>query len=162
MLLARAPQQAANCSDFTDAIRLYYDKASVAEYNLQKLQSLHTPIARINAIYCDTAASSANPNDAGGLHPILFLATHSRVMLTAKIWQEVGLCNGASGVIRHFLYEANHRPPDLPVAIIVDFDNYSSPPFLNDHPNCVPIHPLTFERECNGRRLLRQQLPLQL
>ena len=38
MLLARAPQTATNGSEFTDAIRLYYDKASVAEYNLHKLQ----------------------------------------------------------------------------------------------------------------------------
>ena len=37
MLLERTPQQAKNCDDFTDAIRLFYDKASVAEYN----QSTH-------------------------------------------------------------------------------------------------------------------------
>lgn len=161
ILLAHTPAQATNCGDFTDAIRLFYDKASVAEYNLQKLQSLSMPIARINAIHSDTAASSASPNDAGGLHPIL-LATQSGVMLTANIWQEVGLCNGASGVIQHFLYKANHRPPDLPVAVMVDFDNYSGPPFLNDHPKCVPIPPLTFEWELNGCQLSRQQLPLQL
>lgn len=162
MLLARAPQTATNSSEFTDAIRLYYDKASVAEYNLYKLQSIGTPIARINAIHSDSMASSATPEDAGGLHPVLLLATQSSVMLTANIWQEVGLCNGASGTIQHFLYSANHRPPDLPIAILVDFDNYSGPAFLSDHPQWIPIPPLTFEWESNGRQLSRQQFPLQL
>ena len=128
----------------------------MTEYNLQKLQSLHTPTARINAIHYDTAASSASPDDARGQHPIVVLATQSHVMLIAHIWQDVGLCNGASGGIRHFLYEAFHRPPDLPIATIVDFDNYSGPPFLHDHPNCVPIPPLRLYncRPCNWSRVM--------
>lgn len=64
--------------------------------------------------------------------------------------------------IQHFLYKDNHSPPDLPIAILVEFDNYSGPPFLNDHPHWVPIPPLTFEWESNSRRLSRQQFPLQL
>ena len=162
LLLDRAPQNVANHSDFTNAIRLHYDKASVAEYNLEKLHSLNTPIAKITAIHSDITASSASPDDAGGLHPVLLLATHARVMLTANIWQEVGLCNGATGIIQHFLYQTNHKPPELPIAVIVAFDNYSGPPFLTDHPNYVPISPLTFEWDSNGRRFSRQQLPLQL
>lgn len=162
MLLAHAPQTATNFSEFTDAIRLYYDKASVAEYNLHKLQSIGTPIARINAIHFNSMASSATPDDAGGLHRVILLATQSSVMLTANIWQEVGLCNCASGTIQHFLCNANHRLPDLPTAILVEFENYSGPPFLSDHPHWIPIPPLTFEWESNGRRLSRQQFPLQL
>ena len=41
---------------------------SVAKYNFQKLYSLHTLVARLNAIHFDSAASSANPDDPGGLH----------------------------------------------------------------------------------------------
>ena len=36
------------------------------------------------------------------------------------------------------------------------------PPFLSSQPNCVPIPPLSFEWESNGRQLSRQQVPLQL
>lgn len=60
--------QAKNRDDFTDAIRLFYDNTSVAKYNFQKLYSLHTLVARLNAIHSDSAASSANPDDPGGLH----------------------------------------------------------------------------------------------
>ena len=83
-------------------------------------------------------------------------------MLTANIWQEVGLCNGASGTIQHLQYNANHRPPHLPVAILVEFDNYSGPPFPSEHPHWVSIPPLTFEWESSGRCLSRQEFPLQL
>ena len=83
-------------------------------------------------------------------------------MLTANIWQEVGLCNGAAGTVHQLLYQANHKPPDLPIAVLVDFDNYAGPPFLSSRPNCVPVPPLSFEWESNGRRLSRQQVPLQL
>lgn len=44
-----------------------YDRQSVAEYNLRKLYSLQSPVARINAIHSDSGASSASPDDAGGL-----------------------------------------------------------------------------------------------
>lgn len=74
MLLQRTPQQASNCDEFADAVRLYYDKASVAQYNLDKLQSLGTPIARITAIHSNKAAATAKSDDAGGLYPMVFLA----------------------------------------------------------------------------------------
>lgn len=102
-LLAHSPQDATSSSEFTDVIRLYYDdKARVAEYNLHKLQSLRTPIAKINAIHSDSIASSASPEDAGGLHSVLHLATQSSVMLTASIWEDVVFCNGTSSTIQHY------------------------------------------------------------
>ena len=48
-----------------------------------KNRSLRTPIAIISAIHLVITTSS--PDDAGGLHPVLLLATHARVMLTANI-----------------------------------------------------------------------------
>lgn len=47
MLLEHTPRQVENSDDFTDAVKLFYDKTSVAEYNLCKLHSLQTPVARI-------------------------------------------------------------------------------------------------------------------
>ena len=157
MLLERTPQRAKDSDKFDDAVRLFYDKSSVAEYNLTKLHCLKTPIARINAIHSDRSAASASPDDAGGLHPVVFLATQARVMLTANIWQEVGLCNGAPGTVEQLLYHDNHRPPDLPIAVLVEFDSYVGPPFINSQPKCVPIPPLSFEWQSGGHRLSRQQ-----
>ena len=158
MLLQRTPQQARNTGDFQDAIRLFYDKASVAEYNLKQLYSLKTPVAKVCAIHSSNEASKATPDDAGGLYPVLLLASQARVMLTSNIWQQVGLCNGAAGTIYQFLYQTDH----LPTAVLVNFDNYAGPPFLSHLPKCVPISPISFEWQSGGRRLSRQQLPLQL
>ena len=59
-------------------------------------------------------------------------------MLTANLWQEVGLCNGAAGTVYNILYLANHHPPDLPIAVVVDFDTYTLESGL--------IKPMSFER----------------
>ena len=119
--MERDPQKVENSSEFSDAIRLFYDKESVAHYNMTKLQSLSEPVARINAIHSCAISAAAKPDDAGGLFPVVFLAVGARVMLTSNLWHEVGLCNGAAGTVYQILYHEGHRPPDLPIAVIVDF-----------------------------------------
>ncbi len=34
-------------------------------------------------------------------------------MLTANLWPEIGLCNGASGIVHQILYQEGHHPPNL-------------------------------------------------
>ena len=154
-LLQCSPTQANNIEDFEDAVRLFYDKKSVAEFNYSKLCKLDTPIAVINAIHSGPKAALAKPEEAGGLYPVIFIAVGARVMLTANLWQQVGLCNGAAGTVYQLLDQEGHAPPNQPIAVLVQFDDYSGPPFLTYKPKCVPIAPLTFEWEPN----LRQQLP---
>ena len=67
------------------------------------------------------------------------------VMLTANLWPEVGLCNGAAGVVYQLLYAENQEPPSLPIAVLVDFDSYTGPPFLSVRPKSIPIPPITSE-----------------
>ena len=131
-LLERDPSKVTNCDDFEDAVHLYYDKQSVASYNMTKLQTLATPIARIDAIHNNPSAASAKSDDAGGLYPVVFLAVGAQVMLTANLWQEVGLCNGAAGTVYQILYQDGHKPPHLPVAVLVDFHNYTCEEFRNE------------------------------
>ena len=90
-------------NEFNDAIRLFYDKRSVAKYNIQKLQSLGVPIAKINAIHSDSTAASAKADDAGGLYPVIFLAVSASIMLTANLCPEVGLCNGAVDTVHQIV-----------------------------------------------------------
>ena len=157
-LLDRTPINSADTSRFEDAVRLFYDKHSVAKFNYEKLHTLQTPTATINALHSSSAAASAKPDDAGGLHPVLFLATGAKVMLTANLWQEAGLCNGTHGTVESFIYQQDITPPSLPIAVLVHFPNYCGPQFLQSNPNCIPIPPITFEWDSKSR----QQLPLQL
>ena len=158
MLLARSPNKVTNYTDFDDALQLFYDKESVAQY---KSESIGQPIAQINAIHNNPAAASMNPDDAGGLHPVLFLAVGARIMLTANLWQEVGLCNGAAGTV-HQIYTMktiNHQTSQLQYSFIL---TYNGPSFIQSLPNVVPIPPITFEWPVETQNLSRQQLPLLL
>ena len=62
-------------------------------------------------------------------------------MLTMNIWPCVGLCNGATGTVIDFIYHNNHQPPDLPMAVIVQFKDYLRGPSISDTlQSCVPIY----------------------
>ena len=52
---------------FNDAIRLYFDKKSVAEYNYQKLLENGQPVAKIKAKHSGQGTSAAMSDEAGGL-----------------------------------------------------------------------------------------------
>ncbi len=147
---------------FTDAIRLYFDKKSVAEYNYEKLLQIGQPVAKIQAKHSGHGASAATSDDAGGLEAVLFLSRKAEVMLTCNLWAEVGLCNGSFGTIEQFWFAENMGPPNLPVAVLVHFHRYSGPAFLHACPKCIPVPPRVFEWMADGKHLSRQQVPLRL
>ena len=106
------------------------------------LLSYQSLFAHINARHSSTFAKNFSPNEMSGLDPVIFLANAAKVMMTMHLWWQVGLCNGATGILRHIIYDNNHHPPDLPVAVIVDFDNYRDPAFIDAQPSYVPIYAL--------------------
>lgn len=79
-------------------------------------------------------------------------------MLTANLWPDTGLCNWGTGTVYELLYQEGHAPPNLLVAVLIQFDNYSGPSFLE---NCVPIVPITYEWIWGKHLLSCQQLPPQ-
>ena len=161
-LLQRSPSHI-NLSEFTDAVRLFFDKKSVAEYNYEKLQSLKVPIARISAKHSGPSAQAAKSDDAGGLEPEIFLANGADVMLTSNLWQQVGLCNGAFGTVMEILYAADSAPPCLPIAVLVTFPHYKGPPFLEENPQTLPVPPQLYEWvNADGKKCSRLQLPIGL
>ena len=73
----------------------------------------------------------------------MFLAKGARVMLTMNLWSSAGLCNGVTGTVVDIIDQNNHQPPDLPFAVIVEFENYRGPGFNCNQPLCIPIYPIT-------------------
>lgn len=63
--------------EFSDAVRLFFDKNSVATYSYEKLRGNGQPVARINAKKSGIGASSASADDAGGLDAVVFLTKKS-------------------------------------------------------------------------------------
>ena len=79
-------------------------------------------------------------------------------MLTSNLWVDVGLVNGAMGTIQAICYRAG-GPPDLPIAVMVQFDSYTGPTL---HDGTVPITPLRRTWSALGAQCSRLQLPLKL
>ena len=57
-----------------------------------------------------------------------------------NLWSSVGLCNGATGTVVDIIYQNNQQPPDLPIAVIVEFDKYRGPAFNENQPLSIPIY----------------------
>ncbi len=162
LLLTRQPSNVTNLCDFEDATRLFYSNEQVANYNHEQLTKLEHPIAHINARHSSALAKKISADDMSGLEPVVFLAKGARVMLTMNLWSSVGLCNGATGTVVDIIYQNNHQPPDLPIAVIVDFENYRGPVFNENQPLCIPICPITVTSQTEAGFHERQQLPLRL
>ena len=148
--------------DFEDATRLFYSNEQVANYNHEQLTKLEHPIAHINARHSSALAKKISSDDMSGLEPVVFLAKGARVMLTMNLWASVGLCNGATGTVVDIIYQSNHQPPDLPIAVMVEFENYRGPVFNESPPLCIPICPITVASQTEIGIHERQQLPLRL
>jgi ATP-dependent DNA helicase PIF1 len=136
-------------------------------------QSVHTTAqhCRQNTHDCQTSQTKANntqscqtSNTAAVNVPLMHTETQQPVSVqsrTSNLWQETGLCNGATGIVQEIIYKYNQHPPSLPISVLVEFDKYSGPPFIENHPTWVPIPPVTFEWS-DTRRHSRRQLPLRL
>lgn len=48
-------------------------------------------------------------------------------MLSANLWVETGLVNGALGQVKEIVYNGGERPPELPLFVVVQFKNHIGP-----------------------------------
>lgn len=162
LLLTRQPSAIPNLNEFSDATRLYYSNNEVANYNYIKLLGLKQPIAHIHARHSSSLAKTLPPDEMSGLIPELVLAKNAIVMLTMNVWPEVGLCNGATGKVIDIIYAENNFPPMLPIAVVVQFDQYKGPSSISQLPISVPICPITVTSQAFDQIHERQQIPLKL
>ena len=82
-------------------------------------------------------------------------------MLRSNLWIEAGLVNGLVGIVQEIIFEENHSPPSLPIAVMVEFDNYSGPAILAaDGKRLVPIVPVRHTWEGKKGPCSRLQIPI--
>lgn len=158
-LMKQTPARLLNLAPFTTALHLHPTIEAVVEHNVSRLRASGQPIATIKAIHIGPNASKASSEDAGGLEPIICLAHGARVMLTANLWVDMGLVNGAMGTVVAICYSNGGTPPHLPVAVMVRFDSYQGPTLPA---STIPITPLHRTWSVSGASCSRLQLPLKL
>ena len=65
------------------------------------------------------------------------------------------------GVVKDIIFKHDQQPPTSPIAVIVQFENYSGPSFQTSRDKLVPITPLLSTSNSTGN-FERLQLPLKL
>ncbi len=81
-------------------------------------------------------------------------------MLRYNLWTEAGLVNGAMGTVIDIVYHPDAIVGQLPIAVLVQWDEYTGPSFLDDIPRVVPIVPIKAEWFNGSMQKSRVQLPL--
>ena len=84
-----------NGVSWDQAHQVFYDNKSSFEYNMSRLHTLKTPIAKSQARHNCLEAKKKDPQEANGLHSCLHLAKGADVLLTSNLWTPVGFHNGA-------------------------------------------------------------------
>jgi len=70
---------------FSGATSIIPCRSDVEEFNINKLRSLNSPIARINAVHTGVRVRKADSDVAKSLKPFLLLLRGSRVMLRTNL-----------------------------------------------------------------------------
>jgi hypothetical protein len=144
---------------FDDALRLYFRREEVRIYNHRRLRDCKQPILKIKSTHTGRGAEGANDDEADGLDPELCICLGARVMLTDNLWVENGLVNGSMGTVRDIVWNEGQDPTkDMPVAIMVEVDDYNGPKFPGM--NYIPIFPVTRRFEYKKRDCSRTNFPL--
>lgn len=152
---------------FDGASRLLPTNEAVREHNCIALEALGRPVAVLKAVNLSSGNHSpdvlaqVDPDTACNLIQTLHLSVGARVMVKKNLWTAKGLVNGALGYVRGIVWLTNERDK-LPDFVLVEMDQYSGPPFLQDHPRIVPIAPYQGNFEHKGASCTRTQLPLVL
>ena len=58
----------------------------------------------------------------------ILIVVGASVMLTSNLWTDVGLINGALGVIQQIVYNLGSSPPEPPTYVLIKFYKYVGAP----------------------------------
>ena len=136
------------------------------EWNHNKMKLLEAnktaPIAKMTAI-SEGIHRNISSDKAGGLLCQLYLCKGAKVMLTANLNVHYGLFNGSMGTVVDIIYLEGRNPTNaLPDVVMVKFQKYTGPAFIQNEPNLVPLVPIERKIDCRCFSCKRTQIPLRL
>lgn len=92
------------------------------------MNSLGTPIAKIDAQHTVPGYRAVHADRFRQLQPHIFLSVGARVFVNNNAWVSAGLANGAIGEeVVHMQWEEGSAPPQLPEVVWVRIENYGGP-----------------------------------
>ena len=135
-------------------------------FNLDGLRRTEQPMLVMRATHeGGSKASSFSANQAGGLLKNLPITKNARVILTANLWPDAGLVNGAQGTVEYIVFHEGASPlmVNLPAMLICRFPAYKGPSFMpevSDH--LVPVFPVQRDWMSGKESYSRTAFPLLL
>lgn len=117
---------------------------------------LGSPVAVVPAV--SKGRHSRTIGQMGQLPACAYLAVGMSVMLTKNQVNIYGLNNGAVGKVISILYQPGVKPPAMPQAVVVYFNQYTGPAWMPGNPKWVPISPV--ESRCDSKCCSRTGFPL--
>ena len=150
-----------------NSIWLFNTNADNHKHNAKMIQQLHKPILRINAHHDVAKSKEKTTQFCRNMPPFVFIASGAKVMLWWNLNSKVGLVNGSTGVVKDWLYAEGEKAPSLPESIIIEFTDYTGPPFFSGagREKWVPLTPETYKwpgYELNAEDHYRKQYPISL
>ncbi|XP_059064929.1 uncharacterized protein LOC131856976 [Cryptomeria japonica] len=139
-------------SIFLSSTHLFATNEMVSLHNKRMLLSMAKPIAL--SIAEQLRGFTCSNLDEEQLECKNLLCIGQEVMLSANLWVETGLVNGALGQVKEIVYNGGEIPPELPLFVVVQFKNYIGPFWDHDNPKNIPLVPIS----CG----LRRHLPLKM
>ena len=128
---------------------LYCTNREVAERNIECLKRVGEPIVLMKAKHSGEG-SKGSVNDSQGLNKLIYLCKGAKILVTKNIWQQAGLCNGASVIVVDMIFDREYNATDLATCAIVDFgSSYTGPSFYGQNEQekrgWVPISPVVVQ-----------------
>jgi len=148
----------------SDAIWLFTTNEACDQHNCEQLRDLAEPICCLNAVHDSQASASKSSEACRRLSKTLFLSYRSKILLLWNVALQLGLVNGSTGTVIDFMYREGEAAPSLPYAVIIDFPEYSGPPFFSSdgREKWVPLRASKFNFESSDANHYRMQFPISL
>jgi ATP-dependent DNA helicase PIF1 len=161
------PSNSAERKALDDAIFIMPKNNDVDIHNAKQLDRLNIEhgyrTCRIDGVHTGKNAVNICADQLGGLEASIFISRNCKVMLTSNLWTDVGLVNGAFGIVRHIIYEPNCGPPSLPLSVIIEMNDGYSGPSLEGFSKYIAIGPKTAVLEnAENDPITRIQYPLKV
>jgi ATP-dependent DNA helicase PIF1 len=148
-------------------IHLVPTRQMAHEYNMNKLIQLSEntgeAICTINAVHNNKTASKLTSDHYQNLENTIQICRGARVMVTANLWVDRGIMNGAFGTVRHIIYDSNSVENNMPNAIVLEMDqNYTGPSVPGLPERHIVLNTKTNFTYSGNIRLERTQFPIVL
>jgi len=111
----------------------YNTNEEILKHNLKQLRHTGHPICKVKAFHNVNAAAAGSEEQARRLPTLSYFSVNSKVLLTWNLNVTLKLVNGSTGIIKDIIFAPNTSAvTDLPIAIIVEFAQYSGRRFFED------------------------------